>query len=95
VTLALRRNGGHGSRAWVSPKSGMRRDSSLGDVKGARHACSQNNIAYAGERFVAQHGSGTLLSTRGVILRLTVSAFEDNQFLTSGFGTIFTTIGGP
>jgi hypothetical protein len=93
VTLALRRNGGHGSRAWVSPKSGMRRDSSLGDVKGARHACSQNNIAYAGERFVAQHGSGTLLSTRGVILRLTVSAFEDNQFLTSGFGTIFTTIG--
>jgi hypothetical protein len=72
----------------------MRRGSSLGDVKGARHAGGQNTIAYADERFVAQHGSGTLLSTRGVILRLTLSAFEDNQFLTSGFGTIFTTIGG-
>ena len=68
----------------------MRRGSSLADVKGARHA---GNV-YAGERFIAQHGSGTLLSTRGVILRLTISAFEDNQFLTSGFGTIFTMIGG-
>jgi hypothetical protein len=69
----------------------MRRGSgsSLGDVKGARHAGN----AYAGKRFIAQHDPGTLLSTRGVILRLTVSAFEDNQFLTSGFGTIFTTIG--
>jgi hypothetical protein len=72
----------------------MRRGSSLGDVKGARHAGSHNVNAYAGERFIAQHDPGTLLSTRGVILRLTVSAFADNQFLTSGFGTIFTTIGG-
>jgi hypothetical protein len=68
----------------------MRRGSSLGDVKGARHAGN----AYAGERFFAQHGSGTLLSTRGVILRLTVSAFDDNLFLTRGFGTIFTMLGG-
>jgi hypothetical protein len=38
------------------------RGSSIGDVKGARHADSQNAIA--GVRFIAQHGSGTLLSTR-------------------------------
>jgi hypothetical protein len=72
----------------------MRRGSGTGGVKGARHADRQNANAYAGERFIAQHGSGTPLSTRGVILRLTVSAFDDNQFLTSCFGTIFTTIGG-
>jgi hypothetical protein len=35
-------------------------------VEGPRHAGND----YAGERFIAQHGSGTLLSTRGVILRL-------------------------
>jgi hypothetical protein len=62
----------------------------LDGVEGPRHAGN----AYAGERCIDQHGLGTLLSTRGVILRLTISAFEDNQFLTSGFGTIFTTIGG-
>jgi hypothetical protein len=49
----------------------MRRGSgsNLGDVKGARHAGN----AYAGERFIAQHDPGTLLSTRGVILRLSVT----------------------
>jgi hypothetical protein len=57
----------------------MRRGgSSLGDVKGARHAGSYDVNAYAGERFFAQHCSGTLLSTRGVILRLSVTAIHHN-----------------
>jgi hypothetical protein len=46
ATLTLRRNDGRGTRTWVRPESGVRRGggSSLGDVKGARHAGN----AYAG-----------------------------------------------
>jgi hypothetical protein len=54
----------------------MCRGSSLGGVEGPRHAGND----YAGERFIAQHGSGTLLSTRGVILRLSLTGETDKRF---------------
>jgi hypothetical protein len=74
----------------------MRRNSSSlsDDMEGPRHAGSAKVNAYAGERFVAQHLRGTLLSTRGVILRLSVTGSTDKLFLTCAFGTIFTTLGG-
>ena len=65
------------------------------DVEGPRHAGN----AYAGERVDARHDLGTLLSHNEITSLCDLEAKrirldQTTDFLTSGFGTIFTTIGG-
>jgi hypothetical protein len=52
----------------------MRSGSGSGDVEGPRHA----DNAYACKRIEIRHDLGTLLSTRGVIFRLSISAQTHN-----------------
>jgi hypothetical protein len=56
----------------------MHGGSGIGDVEGPRHAGSKNAIAYAGECVEIRHDLGALLSSRGVILRLSISAQTHN-----------------
>ena len=74
AALTLRRNGSCGTCGGVRPNRGMRRGSGSGDVEGRRHAGN----AYACKRVEFRHDLGTLLSTRGVILRLSISAQTHN-----------------